>query len=217
MKEIKIRTTPEPTLRRLPRYYHLLLRLKERGINDVSSTVIAKELDLDPTQVRKDIEYTEIIGRPKTGYNISDLIKSIRTFLSWDTNSNAVLVGTGSLGTAMLGYKNFSKYGLNFIAAFDIKKELIGKEIHGVKVYNFNDLKEIIEKDKVTIGVLAVPVEAAQEAADKMIKGGIKAIWNYAPCQLKVDNSILVENAQLSQSLAVLTRKITELYLKESL
>lgn len=210
MNEKKIKLTPEPTLRRLPRYYHLLLRLKESGINDVSSTIIAKELNLDPTQVRKDIEYTEIIGRPKTGYNISDLINSIKAFLSWDIHADAVLVGTGSLGTAMLGYKNFSKYGMNFTAAFDVRKEIIGKKIHGIIVHHIDELTDYIKENNTVIGVVATSPDAAQDVSDKMVSGGVKAIWNFAPCQINVDKSVIVEYAQLTQSLAVLTRKLTE-------
>lgn len=204
------KNTPEPTLRRLPRYLHLLLRLREGGMSEVSSTVLAKELSLDPTQVRKDIEYTKIVGKPKTGYNIEKLIEAIKDFLDWTISKKAILVGAGSLGTAMLGYVNFRKYGLNFIAAFDTNPDKVGSEIHEVPVYSLNKLQELVTKNGVTFGVLAVPPQYAQFVAEMMSEAGIKAIWNFAPAQLKLPQDVVVENAQLTQSLAVLTRKYVE-------
>jgi redox-sensing transcriptional repressor len=206
----KVKRTPEPTLRRLPRYLHLLNQLKDSGIVEISSTKIAKELGLDPTQVRKDIEFTEIVGRPKTGFKIAELILAIEAFLNWDKLRDAFLVGTGSLGTAMLGYPRFKKYGLNFVAAFDNDELKIGKTIHNTPVMPLEKIVELAKRMKVKIGVLTVPAFAAQRATDLLIEGGIKAIWNFAPIQLKVPDDVIVENAQLTQSLAVLSRKLTE-------
>jgi len=211
------KNTPEPTLRRLPRYLHLLLRLREGGMSEVSSTVLAKELSLDPTQVRKDIEYTEIIGKPKTGYNIEKLIEAIKDFLNWSISKEAILVGAGSLGTAMLGYANFRKYGLHFIAAFDTNPDKVNDDIHDVPVYSLNKLPEVVKKSNVTFGVLSVPPQYAQFVAEMMAESGIKAIWNFAPAQLKLPDDVIVENAQLTQSLAVLTRKYVESIEKEYL
>ncbi|MFA8342626.1 MAG: redox-sensing transcriptional repressor Rex [Rhodothermaceae bacterium] len=211
------KNTPEPTLRRLPRYLHLLLRLREGGMTEVSSTVLAKELTLDPTQVRKDIEYTEIIGKPKTGYNIEKLISAIKDFLSWDNNNKAVLVGVGHLGTAMLGYGNFKTYGLNFVAAFDTNPDKVATEVQGVPVHSLHKLPEIAKKEEIKYGVLTVPPQYAQFVAEMMIEGGVKAIWNFAPAQLKLPDNIVVENAQLTQSLAVLSRKYVELMEREDI
>ena len=208
IKELK--HTPEATLRRLPRYLHLLNRLKDEGVNDVSSTTIATEMGLDPTLVRKDIEYTEIKGKPKTGFNVTDLIREIREFLNWNNSTDAFLVGAGSLGTAMLGYAGFKKYGLNFLAAFDNDITKIGSTIHGVQVFPIAKLPELILRMHINIGVLTVPAFVAQNVADLMVEGGIKAIWNFAPIQIKVPENIVVENAQLTQSLAVISRKLRE-------
>lgn len=202
--------TPEPTLRRLPRYLHLLLRLREGGKQEVSSTTLAKELGFDPTQVRKDIEYTHIIGKPKTGYNIEKLIEAIRMFLNWHTQKNTILVGAGSLGTAMMGYNNFKKYGLYFVAAFDTNPSKINTIIHDVPVYSVNELSEFIKSNNIKYAVLTVPPQYAQFIAEEMVTAGIRAIWNFAPSQLKLPEDIVVENAQLSQSLAVFTRKFVE-------
>ncbi len=207
MKKI-IKPTPEPTLRRMPRYLHLLNRLLESGTVVVSSTVIANELHLDATQVRKDIEHTNIVGRPKTGYDVANLIVAIEQFLNWNISNDAFLAGVGSLGTAMLGYGRFKKYGLNFLAAFDVDKSKIGKKVHDVPVFPMEKLSEMAKNMKIGLGVLTVPATSAQATAELMAKGGIKGIWNFAPTQIKVQPSVIVENAQLSQSLAVLSHKL---------
>ncbi len=210
MIEIKTKPTPEPTLRRLPKYYNLLTALKEQNVDEVSSTLIANELGLDATQVRKDIQYTGIEGKPKTGFNTTELISSIRVFLNWDNVSDAFLVGAGSLGTAMLGYKRFKQYGVNFVAAFDNNPDKIGQYIHGVPVLSIDKLTNLTSRMKVHIGVLTVPAFAAQALANMMIEGGIQAIWNFAPTHIKVPDNVIIENAQLSHSLAIITRKLTE-------
>ncbi len=200
---------PDPTLRRLPHYLHLLLYLKEQGLKDVSSTIIANELGLDSTQVRKDIQYTGIVGKPKTGFDVEKLINAIQVCLNWNRFENAFLVGAGSLGTAMLGYKQFKEYGLNFVAAFDIDEDKVGKKIHGIEVLNIDRLPVLAQLMKIHFAALTVPSKAAQSCADIMVKGGIIGIWNFVPTKIKVPDHIIVENAQFSQSLAVLTRKLS--------
>jgi len=206
----QFKSAPEPTLRRLPRYLHLLFRLREGGLEDVSSTLIARELKLDPTQVRKDIEYTDIVGRPKTGYPIEDLIIAIEAFLNWNTTEDAFIAGVGNLGSAMLGYQRFKKYGLNFVAAFDTDKQKVGTQIDNIPVLSIEKLPDLAKRMKIKFGVLTVPPQYAQFVAEIMVEGGIKAIWNFAPCQLKLPDNIIVENAQLTQSLAVISRKLHE-------
>jgi NADH/NAD ratio-sensing transcriptional regulator Rex len=110
---------PEPTLRRLPIYYHLLQALLAEGVTHVSTTGIAGPLQLDPTQIRKDLEATGMVGKPKVGYPVADLIRRIEEFLGWHQTKEAVLVGTGSLGTALLGYRRFRQFGFDLVAAFD--------------------------------------------------------------------------------------------------
>lgn len=200
---------PEPTLRRLPHYLHFLLNLKEQGVKDVSSTIIATELSLDSTQVRKDIQYTNIVGKPKMGFDVERLIVAIQTCLNWNRYENAFLVGAGSLGTAMLGYKQFKDYGLNFVAAFDVDEEKIGTKIHGIEVLHIDRLAVLAQLMKINFAALTVPAKVAQQCSDIMVKGGIVAIWNFVPTKIKTPEHVIVENAQFSQSLAVLTRKLS--------
>lgn len=208
--------TPEPTLRRLPRYLHILRRLRDEAVTDVTSVVIAKELNLDQTQVRKDIEYVEYVGKPKVGYNTEELIHAIESFLNYDNMTDAFLVGVGNMGVALMGYKNFANYGFNIIAAFDSDGEKIGKTIHGISILNINKLIDLANRMHIHIGVITTPANEANNVAEMMIKGGIKAIWNFAPTQLKVPKGIIVENTQLSTNVSILKRKLTEVLQSEN-
>ena len=113
------KSIPQPSLSRLPQYHHYLVELKTGGVTRVSCSVIGRDLNLVPVQVRKDLQYTGIIGKPKTGYSVGELIQAIETFLGWNNVNEAFLVGAGNLGTALLGHERFSKFGLRIVAAFD--------------------------------------------------------------------------------------------------
>ena len=208
--EKSIVRVPEPTLRRLPKYINLLEKLKRESVQFVSSNLISEELGLDSIQVRKDLALTGIAGKPKLGFNLGELLQALYHTLNWDNSNDAFLAGAGSLGSALLGYKTFKDYGLNIIAAFDINPALIGSKINETEILPIDKLAEMINRMHVNIGVICVPADEAQQTADIMVQGGIKAIWNFAPVHLKVPAGIIVENAQLSQSLGVLTHKLAE-------
>ncbi len=207
----KLISAPLPTLKRLPRYLHILQDLKAKGIKQVSATIIAEELGIDSIQVRKDLSTTGIIGKPKIGFELNELIDHIVHFLNWDNMTDAFLVGLGGLGKAILGYDNFKNYGLNIVAAFDTDPELLDTKVHCVGVFDIKKLEDLAQRMKIHIGVLTVPVSAAQEVAEKMVAGGIKAIWNFAPVKLKLPDNIIIENVFLSQSLGVLTHRLAQL------
>jgi redox-sensing transcriptional repressor len=203
-------TIPEPTLKRLPRYIDILRNLKGKDEEYVSSSFIASALDLDPIQVRKDLSITGIVGKPKLGFEVTELLQSLLNALNWNNKNEAFLVGTGSLGSALLGYKGFKEYGLEIVAAFDNDPKKIGKRINGIKILPVGKLTEMAERMHIHLGIITAPAEAAQEIADMLIEGGVIGIWNFAPVHLKVPANIIVENAQLSQSLAVLTHKLSK-------
>jgi len=202
------RHAPEPTLRRLPAYHRFLKRLETQGRAVVSCTHIAADLALDPTQVRKDLAVTGIVGRPKVGYAVPALIAAIEHFLGWDNTTEAFLVGAGSLGTALLGYEGFREHGLQIVAAFDVDDVKIGQQIHGKRVLPLRKLSSLARRMHVRLGIITTPAGAAQEVADLMVEGGIKGIWNFAPASLKLPAGVIVENMQLSSSLAVLSNKL---------
>ena len=201
----------EATLRRFPFYHHYLKQLESDGIKEISSAQIAKFLGFNTIQVRKDIEATKIEGKPKRGYNLKKLISAIEKFLGFYTKNEAVLIGAGHLGYALLGYHGFKEYGLDIIAAFDNNPERVDKFINYKKVFSIDKLEDIISRMQIKIGILTVPSAVAQELADRMVKVGIKAIWNFAPIKINVPKDVVVQHENLASSLAVLSQKIKNL------
>jgi redox-sensing transcriptional repressor len=200
-------SVPFPTLRRLPGYHHYLVGLRDAGRAKVSCTTIAADLHLGPTQVRKDLEATGIVGRPKIGYDLGELIGSIESFLGWNDHSRAFIAGVGDLGSALLGYPGFKQYGFDIVAGFDVDPAKVGTEIHGKPILPLEKLANLPKRMHITIGIIAVPAAAAQGVADLMTRGGITAIWNFAPVGLRVPEGVVVQNEDLASSLAVLLRK----------
>lgn len=196
---------PAPSIRRLPAYLRLLRQLKMEGAQKISCTRIARELDLDSTQVRKDLALTGITGRPRIGYELSPLVDAIEGFLGWNSVTDAFLVGSGSLGHALVGYENFQNCGMNIVAAFDVDAHKIGESIHGRKIHHLDEMPVLARQMNVVLGVLTVPAGAAQAAADVMVASGIEGIWNFTPAKLDVPDTILLENVELVSSLAVLS------------
>lgn len=205
-----VESVPELTLRRLPRYYHVLQRLQDAGHEVVSASLLAESLDIHPTQIRKDLAMTGSQGKPKVGHRISDLLTSIEAFLNWNNRSEAFLVGAGSLGTALLNYPGFQKAGITIVAAFDANPRKIGKKLHGVPVLPMEKFENLARRMHITIGILTVPEEAAQATADLMVRGGIEAIWDFSTAPLAVPPSVIVERVELYASLAVINRKLAQ-------
>lgn len=209
MKDKKNTSASLPTLRRLPRYIHVLKRLKLKNTEYVSATTIAEELEIESIQVRKDLSVTGIVGKPKIGFELDELIISIQEFLNWNKQEDAYLIGVGGLGKAIVSYENFKNYGLNIVAVFDNNKKKIGKKINGLEILPLDKLYDFGERKNVKIGVITTPASAAQEVCDKLIINGVKAIWNFSPVSLKAPKDIIIESVHLSQSLAVLTHKLS--------
>lgn len=196
------------SIKRMPMYLRVLKRMSEDS-EVASATKVAEELCLEPIVVRKDLELAGITGRPGVGYPILDLIGGIENLLGWNNLSDAVLVGCGSLGTALLGYQGFSGYGMNIVCAFDTDSYKVGTSIHGKKVMPLNKLASLVTRMHIQIGVISVPKEHAQAIADTMVRAGIRAIWNFAPVKLNVPESVVVQNEDLAEGLAALSVKLT--------
>ncbi|MDD4310005.1 MAG: redox-sensing transcriptional repressor Rex [Candidatus Cloacimonetes bacterium] len=201
---------PILTLKRLPRYLEELYRFKKAGLKMVSATKIAIFTDVHMTQVRKDLSYTGVVGIPKVGHKIDELIQAIEQCLNWNDISSCFLVGVGHLGRALMGYQELSKKGLRIIAAFDNKAELSGMYFQGIPVYSMDKLANLLSRLHVHIGILTVPAEAAQSVADIMVAKGVIAIWNFTPVKLTLPEEIIIENIDMSSSLAVLSRRVAE-------
>ncbi|MDR3192845.1 MAG: redox-sensing transcriptional repressor Rex [Treponema sp.] len=193
-----------PSVRRLPSYLLTIRQLQSEGCEYISGTYIAQELNLEPIQVRKDLSITGIIGKPKKGYPVDSLIGAIEHFLGWDETQDAVLVGVGNLGTALLGYEEFRLHRLNIVAAFDTNPRKIGSRIHGVPVLSVDTLDIQIGGFGVKTAILTVPSPFAQETADRLVKAGIEAIWNFTNTKLKAPEHVVVQKEDLSSGYAML-------------
>ncbi len=190
-------------LKRLPGYLSYLKSLPEDSSPYISATSLAAALGKGEVQVRKDLAIVSDGGRPKIGYLRESLIEDISQFLGYDNTTDAVLLGAGKLGQALLGYGGFSAYGLNILAAFD-EREVVS-QTEDKPIYTLDKLESFCRTNKVLMGIITVPAENAQSVCDKMIECGIKAIWNFAPTHLDVPTGILVQNENMATSLAVLS------------
>ncbi len=199
----------QSTLKRLPFYLDLLKQKRDQNVKYLSSSQVAKELGLHDVQVRKDLATaSKLGGKPKIGYEIEELIHDIEEYLGCHNKNNAVLVGVGSLGKALLGYKGFHDYGLEIIGAFDSYSGIIGNEIKGVLVHSMDRLKSFIEENNVHIGIITVPAQHAEEVCDLLVDGGVQAIWNFAPVLLKERKGIIIQTENMASSLAILSRHL---------
>lgn len=203
------------TLNRLPIYLSLLQEKSSEGVEYISATTIANLLDLNHVQVRKDLSYASSAGRPKVGYETQVLIKDLQEFLDYNNSKKAVIVGAGDLGKALLGYNGFTNYGLDVMAAFDINEELCGTQVKGKPIYHISKMEDMISEMEIHIGIITTPAQFAQETCDKLVRNGVKAIWNFAPTSLSVPKDVIVQNENMATSLAVLSNKLNEQLKKE--
>ena len=199
---------PEPTLRRLPWYLSNAKLMREKGEKYVSSTQISKQINIDASQIAKDYSYVDIAGRTRVGYDIDLLIQVLEDFLGFTNMHKAYLFGVGSLGGALLRDSGLSHFGLQIVGAFDVNPDLVGTKINGIPIYHSDDFEKRMKLDGVNIGVLTVPIAIAQEISDKMIAGGIKAIWNFTPFRIRVPENIVVQNTSLYAHLAVMFNRL---------
>jgi len=201
-------------LKRLPGYLSYLKGLPEGSSVYISATALANALNMGEVQVRKDLAMVSDGGRPKIGYLRERLIEDISQFLGYDNTTDAILVGAGKLGQALMGYKGFNAYGLNILAAFD-SDPAAGDDKGGRPIYAIDKLESFCQKHNVLMGIVTVPAECAQQVCDRLIACGIKAIWNFAPIHLDVPEHILVQNENMATSLAVLSMHL-QAQIKES-
>ena len=199
---------PEPTLRRLPWYLSNIKLMKEKGEQYVSSTQISKEINIDASQIAKDLSYVNISGRTRVGYNIDALIEVLESFLGFTTMHKAFLFGVRSLGAALLRDSGLHHFGLEIVAAFDVNPELVGKDLNGIPIFHSDDFEAKMKEYDVNIGVLTVPINIAQEITNKMVDGGIKAVWNFTPFRIRVPENIVVQNTSLYAHLAVMFNRL---------
>ena len=186
-----------PTLKRLPLYCNIAQHAFDTGKKLISSSEIADCLNIDSTQVRKDIAAIGYGGKPRVGFDSKELVKYIKKFLGLDKINSVILIGAGNLGIALARYKGFLLQGINITALFDNDTKLIGSEIDGKRVLSIDELENYISENKIKIAILTVPASAAQEIADKLCSFGIKGIWNFAPFNIVHPKDVIVWNQDL--------------------
>lgn len=202
---------PEPVLRRLPWYLAYVSMLRDKDVEHVSSTNISRELNVDASQIAKDLSFLNIKGKTRIGYDVGSLESELRDFLGFSRSHNAVIFGAGSLGAALMQDSGLSRYGLNVVAGFDIDSRLIGTSIGGVPVYHVDELDMRCRRVRAEIGIITVPVDHAQDAADMLISAGVKGLWNFTPVRIRVADGIVIANTSIYAHLAVMYNRLDNL------
>ena len=200
-------TISKATLGRLPSYLEFLRNLPPDKVPYISATAIAKHLGLGEVQVRKDLAAVSGAGKPKLGYVTAELVEKLEDFLGCNQLTSAVLVGAGKLGRALLQYDEFEKYGVKISAAFDSNERAISLGTK-TEILPMNQFEYFCKTKNIKLGIITVGEGSAQAVCDQMVKSGITAIWNFAPCKLNVPASILLQNENLALSLAHLNNQL---------
>ncbi len=196
-------------IKRLPRYHRYLGELLREGKLRISSAELSELMGLTASQIRQDLNCFGGFGQQGYGYNIRYLHGKISELLGVTDGFRAVIVGAGNLGHALATSHMFERRGVNRLALFDIKESLVNSEIAGIPIYHISSLGEFCKNERVDIGVLTVPKEAAEEVSDIMVKAGVTGIWNFANMELKISNpDVRVENIHLGDSLLTLCYEI---------
>ena len=188
-------------IKRLPRSYRYLGDLLKSGIDRISSTELSERMQVTASQIRQDLNNFGGFGQQGYGYNVEYLYNEIAKILGLDKDYNLIIVGAGNLGTAITNYTDFAKRGFYVKQVFDIKPELIGKKIGDIEILGMDSLPDYIKNNQVDIAAITVPKEMATETAAKLVKCGIKAIWNFAPVDLRLPKDVIVETIHLSDTL----------------
>lgn len=194
------------TLGRIPKYVRYLKSLPKTAAN-ISATTIAKALGLGEVQVRKDLSSLCGSGKPKIGYPLNELIESLEGCLGFE-DGNAVIIGAGKLGRALLDYEGFSSFGISIQAAFDTMIASAETSAKGKPILTMDRLASFCKANAIKIGIITVPAESAQAVCDMLYKNGIRAVWCFAPCQLCVPSDTIIQYENLALSLAHLKMQI---------
>jgi len=188
---------PEKTIERMILYRRLLLGMQNNGTNNIFSHQLAAMAGVTSAQLRKDLTPTGYYGSPVHGYDITQLMDSISEIIDAPQMQNVALAGLGHLGRAVLDYSQGRRPKLQIIAAFDTDPGKINRVIHGCRCYHTDEIEKVIKEYNITVGILAVPSDEAQEIADRMVNAGIRGLLNYAPMRLKLPNDVYVENRDM--------------------
>lgn len=210
MGDNEVKKISMAVIKRLPRYHRYLAELLRRDITRISSAELSRLMGLTASQIRQDLNNFGGFGQQGYGYNVSDLYYAINRILGLNTSYNMIIVGAGNLGQALANNTDFSKRGFILKGLFDINPKLIGLKIRDVEIMDIDVMEEFIYTEEIDIGVICTGRESAQETADRLVKAGIKGIWNFAPEDIKVPEDVALENVHLSDSLLTLSYIMNE-------
>lgn len=199
---------PRPAARRLSLYLRELASRLESGDETVSSKALGRTLGLTDAQVRKDLALFGQFGHPGRGYAIAELVESLRRIMGRDRSWRACLVGAGNIGRALASYDRFKREGFEIVAVFDASPGVVGKDVGGKKVRPISELPKVVAAEQITLGVIAVPRDAAQQVADTMVAAGIRGILNFAPRRIEVREGIAIVSVDFTVALEQLAFQI---------
>ena len=198
----------DAVIRRLPGYYRHLRELESAGVTQISSQELGKRMQLTPSQIRQDINCFGGFGRQGYGYNVTELKEHIGEILGLDRLHKVIILGAGSIGTAVARYPTFSREGFETIAMFDVAVDKVGGTVGDIPVLPMDKLESFLGENYVDIAVLALPAAYAQDTLDRLYAGGVRAVWNFAPTDLNHPNEMIVVNVHLSDSLQILSYRM---------
>jgi redox-sensing transcriptional repressor rex len=199
----------EPTLRRLPWYLAYVSLLRSRNIEYVSSTSISKDINVDASQIAKDLSVLGIKGKTRIGYEVKALESALREFLGFSCSHNAVMIGVGSLGSALIADTGLERFGLNIVAGFDINPAVVGTTIKNVPIFHIDELPSRVAAYRAGIAIVAVPVDVAQQTADRAVDAGVRALWNFTPFRILARPGIVIQNTSIYAHLAVMYNRLS--------
>ena len=208
MKQAKVSNN---VIRRLPRYLRKLDELKAAGVDRISSGELGRQMGLTSSQIRQDFSCFGEFGQQGYGYNVTGLRAEIASILGMNRDFSVILVGVGNIGRAMIENFCFEQYGFHLIAAYDVRPEVVGTDISGIRIHDISELHHVFETSKVDMAVLSVPKHIANQVARDLVDHGVKAIWNFTNIELDVnENEAIVENIHFSDSLLALGYYLSE-------
>lgn len=206
----KHRVSPA-VIRRLPRYYRRLTDMQQAGVERISSSALAESLDLTASQIRQDLSCFGEFGQQGYGYNVESLRMEIAQILGLNRGHTAIIMGAGKLGQALIESFQFSQNGFRLLAAFDVDPHLVGTEVAGIPVLHNDQLEEFAAQHSISIGVLTVPKPVACATAERLVRLGVKGIWNFTTQKVPIsDPSVKVEKIHFGDSLLALSYMISE-------
>lgn len=200
----------DAVIRRLPVYYRHLVELEHNGVERISSRELGARMNTTASQIRQDINCFGGFGQQGYGYHVASLRQHMASILGIDRVYKAVIVGAGNIGRAVAGYTGFERDGFNIVGIFDTDPKVVGTSCGKLTVQPVSELEAFLKKEKVNVGVIAVPMDAAQTVADQLVCGGVRALWNFAPMDIQHPDSVVSTHVHLSDSLHILTYKMNE-------